>query len=88
MSYYSDTDPKIEKYQLNLMRQISTNKKLMMVASLNQDAIELAWGSLRAQYPHESIERLRRRLPDRILGPDLAKKTFGPLMEEEETYAG
>lgn len=87
MSYYSDTDPKIEKLQLNLMRQISTSKKLMMVASLNQDAIEMAWSSLRAQYPHESIERLRRRLADRILGPDLAQKIYGTLIEEE-TNAG
>ncbi len=86
MSYYSDTDPKIEKLQFDLVRQIPTSKKLMMVACLNQDAIEMAWSSLRAQYPQESTARLRRRLADRILGPGLAQKVFGPL-KEDETHA-
>lgn len=59
----------------------------MMVASLNQAVVKLAWSGLRAQYPHESTARLRRRLADRMLGPELAQKAFGPL-KEEETHAG
>jgi hypothetical protein len=82
MPYYSDTNPKIEKLQLDLMRQVPVSKKLMMVASLNQAVIELAWSGIRKQYPHESTERLRRRLADRILGAELAEKAYGPLVEE------
>lgn len=87
MSYYSDTDPKIEKLQFDLVRKLPTSKKLMMVASLNQDALDLAWSGLRAQYPHESTAHLRRLLADRILGTELARKVFGP-HKEEETHAG
>jgi hypothetical protein len=87
MSYYSDTDPKIEKLQFDLVRQIPTSKKLLMVASLNQAVLELTWSGLRAQYPHESTTDLRRRLADRILGPELARKVYGP-HKEVETHAG
>jgi hypothetical protein len=82
MPYYSDTDPEVEKRQFDLIRQIPPSKKLMMVASLNQSVIELAWSGLRAQYPHESTARLRRRLADRILGAELAQRAYGPLIEE------
>lgn len=81
MPYYSDTDPKIEKRQFDLMRQIPPSQKLIMVANLNQAVIELALSNLRAQYPHESTTRLRRRLADRILGTELAQKAYGPLIE-------
>ena len=87
MPYYSDTDPKIEKLQFDLVRQIPASKKLMMVANLNQAVLDLAWSGLRAQYPHESTARLRRRMADRILGTELAQKAFGP-HQEEETHAG
>lgn len=83
MPYYADTHPKIEKIQFDLMRHTPVNKKLMMVASLNQAVIELAWSSLCKQYPHEGTARLRRRLADRILGKELAEKAYGPLIEEE-----
>jgi hypothetical protein len=87
MAYYSDTDPRIEKLQFDLMRQVPPGKKLIMVANLNQALMELVWSGLRAQYPHESAERLRRRLADRILGADLAERVYGQLLEEE-SHAG
>jgi len=87
MPYYSDTDPKIEKLQFDLVRQIPTSKKLMMVASLNQAVLDLAWSGLRAHYPHKSTARLRRRLADRMLGTELAQKAFGP-HKEKEKHAG
>lgn len=88
MPYYSDTDPKIEKLQFDLIRQVPISKKLMMVANLNKAAIALSLHSLRKQYPHESEARLHRRLADRILGIELAERAYGPLTEEEETNAG
>jgi hypothetical protein len=50
-----------------------------MVLSANQTARELAMTGLRERFPGDSPERLRRRLADVWLGPDLAAKAYGPL---------
>ena len=48
-----------------------------MVLSANRTARALALTGLRERYPGESPERLRRRLADLWLGPDLAAKAYG-----------
>jgi len=87
MPYYTDTHPEIERVQFELMRQVPIGKKLLMVANLNQAAIEMAMSGLRAQYPGENPTRLRRRLADRLLGKELAEKVYGPILPEEDFHA-
>jgi hypothetical protein len=82
MSYYSDTHPKIEAMQLEMLRRAPVAKKLEMVANLNQAAIEMAFSGLRMRYPNESRARLRRRLADLLLGKELAEKVYGRLPGE------
>jgi len=81
MPYYSDTHPRVEKLQFDLMRRVSVSKKLMMVSDLNRAVIEMAWSALCKQYPHKNKSYLRRRLADRILGKELAEKAYGPLFQ-------
>ncbi len=54
-----------------------------MMLSANAAARELALAGLRERHPGESESQLRRRLADLWLGPELAKKAYGPLPEHE-----
>jgi hypothetical protein len=75
--YYSDTHPKMEALQIELLRQAPAWRKMEMLNSLNTAARELALAGLRRRYPEASPQELRRRLADILLGEDLARKVYG-----------
>lgn len=68
---------------IQLLREASPARKMEMVLSANRTARMLALAGLRERYPDESPERLRRRLADLWLGPELAAKAYGPLPDHE-----
>jgi hypothetical protein len=76
----SDTRPEVTAIQLNLLRQASPARKLVMLGQMNQTVKVLALAGLRSRYPGESSVQLRRRLADLILGPELACKVYGPII--------
>ena len=76
---FSDTHPKMEALQIELWRQASPTHKMQMLAQLNAAARLLALAGLRSQYPKASEAELRRRLADRVLGEDLARKVYGEI---------
>lgn len=78
-SFYSDTHPKMEALQIELLRQASPTRKMNMLAQLNASARLLALTGLRAQYPQASKAELRRRLASLLLGEELAQKVYGDL---------
>ncbi len=51
---------------------------MQMLESLNRTAIQLALEGLRDKYPLAAESELHRHLADLLLGPDLAKKVYGP----------
>jgi hypothetical protein len=73
----SDTRPEVAALQRKLLRQASPAQKLAMLGQLNQTVKTLAWSGLRSRYPDDSVEMLRRRLADLILGPTLARRVYG-----------
>jgi hypothetical protein len=75
--YYSDTHPKMEALQIKLLREAPPWRKMEMLVSLNASAQELALAGLRRRYPEASLNELRRRLADLLLGEDLARKVYG-----------
>jgi len=75
--YYSDTHPKMEAFQVKLLREAPTWRKMEMLVSLNASAQELALAGLRRRYPDANPSELRRRLADILLGQDLARKVYG-----------
>jgi hypothetical protein len=79
---FSDTSPETERVLFALLREMPPWRKLEMVAQLNQMVRELALSGLRERYPNASPEELRRRLADIALGPELAEKVYGPLIEK------
>lgn len=78
-----DTDPKAEQVLLELLRGASPARKMAMVLEANRTSRALAWTGLRERHPHDSPARLRRRLADLWLGPELAAKAYGPLAKDE-----
>jgi hypothetical protein len=73
-----DTHPDAERVLINLLRQATPARKLAVVLSANRTARLLALTGLRERHPGESPARLRRRLADLWLGPELAAKAYGP----------
>jgi len=74
-----DTSPEAERVLIELYRRASPARKLAMALSANLAARELALAGLRDRFPHETPARLRRRLADLLIGPELAAKAYGPL---------
>ncbi|MBN2549268.1 MAG: hypothetical protein JXB15_08930 [Anaerolineales bacterium] len=76
---FPDTDPRAEKVLHDLLRQASPARKLEMVAQGNAMVRQLMMVGLRERYPIDPPEKLKRRLADLLLGPELALKVYGPL---------
>jgi hypothetical protein len=74
-----DTSPEAEQVLIGLWRRATPARKLQMIVSANLSARHLALAGLRQRHPGEPPERLRRRLADLWLGPELALKAYGPL---------
>ena len=72
-----DTHPDAERVLIELLRGASPARKLAMVLGANRTARTLAWTGLRERHPNDSPARLRRRLADLWLGPELAAKAYG-----------
>jgi hypothetical protein len=74
---FSDTHPKMEALQIQLLRQASPTRKMNMLAQLNASARRLALTGLRSRYPQAGEDELRRRLAGMLFGDELARKVYG-----------
>ena len=76
---YSDTHPKMEALQIQLLRQATPARKMEMLAQLNASARTLALMGLRSRHPQAGEAELRRRLAGLLLGEELARKVYGDI---------
>jgi hypothetical protein len=83
---FADTHPEMEALQIKLLRQAPPWRKLEMVWQLNAAVQALALSGLKARYPDDSPEKLRRRLADLLLGKELATQVYGSI--EQVDHAG
>jgi hypothetical protein len=74
-----DTSPDAERVLIQLLRGATPARKLAMMLEANCAARALALVGLRERHPNDSPAKLRRRLADLWLGPELAAKAYGPL---------
>lgn len=72
----ADTDPRIEKIQIELLRKVSPERKFQMVSQMNYTVRVFMVAGLKQRNPDASPERLRRMLADLLLGEELARKVF------------
>jgi len=72
----ADTDPRIEKIQIELLRKVSPERKFQMVSQMNYAVRVFMVAGLKQRNPDASPERLRRMLADLLLGEELARKVL------------
>jgi hypothetical protein len=73
---YSDTHPKIEQMQIELIRRMPTWRKMSIVDGLNEAVKNLALTGIRQRNPDATPEQVHRMLADLMLGEDLARKVY------------
>lgn len=73
----SDTHPKIEAMQLELIRRMPAWKKFAIVDSLNETVKTLAISGIKQRHPEATPEQVRRMLAELMLGAELAQKVYG-----------
>jgi hypothetical protein len=83
-----DTAPEAERVLIELWRRASPARKCEMIVSINLAGRALALAGLRARYPLDAPDQLRRRLADLWLGPELAAKAYGRFVPDEHAGAG
>lgn len=83
----SDTNPQIETLQLEMLRAAPAWRKAHMLGQMYATVKQLAYQGLRQRHPSASETELRRRLADVLLGEDLARQVYGPLISEENVRA-
>ena len=80
-SVLADTDPKAERVYTAILRQLSVREKAELIADMAESGRELVLLSLRKRHPDASDEESLRYLAERMLGPELAGRVYGPLPE-------
>ena len=70
----ADTDPRIEKIQIEMFRQVSPARKMRMVAQMNYTVRTFMMAELKLRNPEAIPETLRRVLAALLLGDELARK--------------
>ena len=73
----SDTHPKIEQLQIELIRRMPSWKKFSLVDGLNETVRTLAVSGIRERHPDASPEEIRFMLAQLMLGEELARKVYG-----------
>jgi len=81
---FPDTHPEAEKVLIDLLRKAPSWRKLEMVGQLNAAVKTLMLSGLRERHPNDSPARLRRRMADLLLGPELAARVYGTLREDQD----
>ena len=72
----SDTHPKMEQMQIELIRRMPAWKKLAMVDDLNETVKTLAISGLKQRHPEASSKQIQRMLAELMLGVELARKVY------------
>ena len=72
----SDTHPKMEALQIQLIRRMPAWKKIFMVDGLNKTVKTLAISGIKQRHPTATPEQIQRMLADLMLGEELARKVY------------
>jgi hypothetical protein len=73
---YSDTHPKIEAMQIELIRHMPAWKKISIVDGLNETVKTLAISGIKQRHPAATPEQIHRMLAELMLGVELARKVY------------
>jgi len=74
MSQLSDTNPKIEEIQISLIRKSSVAKRIRLLRSLSQTAIQLSRRAITRANPELSEQELKYKIVEHHYGNELAER--------------
>jgi len=74
---YTDTHPKMEALQIQVIRRMPAWKKISIVEGLNETVKTLAISGIKQRNPQATPEQIHRMLADLMLGAELAQKVYG-----------
>jgi len=83
-SMHADTSPSIEKIQFEFFREAPASRKLDMAGEMWKAMLLFVRSDLESLHPDASADEIRRLMADRILGPELAAKAYGPLFQHDK----
>ena len=72
----ADTDPRIEKIQIEMLRQVTPARKMRMVTEMNHTVRMFMAAGLKKRNPEASPETLRRMFAELLLGDEMAQKVL------------
>jgi len=72
----SDTHPKIEQMQIELIRRMTTWKKFAVLDGLNETVKMLAVSGIKQRHPDATPQQVHRMLAELMLGEELARKVY------------
>jgi len=72
----SDTHPKMEALQIQVIRHMPAWKKISMVNDLNETIKTLAVSGIKERHPNATPQEIHRILAELILGAELARKVY------------
>jgi hypothetical protein len=73
---YSDTHPKMEALQIELIRRMPSWRKFSVVDGLNETVKLMAIAGIKQRNPNATPKQVHRLLAELILGKDLARKVY------------
>jgi len=73
---YSDTDPRIEQLQIEIIRRMPAWKKFALVGDLNEMVKTLAVSGIRQRHPDATPQQIHRMLAEMMLGRELAHTVY------------
>jgi hypothetical protein len=73
---YSDTHPKVEQMQIEILRRMPPWKKMAILDGLNETVNTLALAGIKQRNPSATPEKLHRMLAELRLGAELARKVY------------
>jgi len=76
-----DTSPEAERVWVELLRQTPAWRRLQLADRMSATTRELCLAGIRSRHPNATEAEIRRRFAQIHLGPDLAAKVVGPVVE-------
>jgi len=73
---YSDTHPKVEQMQIEIIRRMPSWKKFAIVDDLNETVKAFAISGIKQDHPDATTEQIQRLPAERMLGSELADKVY------------
>ena len=72
----SDTHPKMEAVQIQVIRRMPAWKKISIVNDLNETVKTLAVSGIKERHPNATPQEIHRMLAELMLGAELARKVY------------